>query len=102
MAKVIEITESKVDKMSNLVEDMLLAGGELMHCLTKLSDEMYGERGGNTGGGGMSGNRGSYVDRSRYAGMSGNRMSDDYDDDDDWRMMREMIGERRGRRNYRR
>lgn len=102
MAKVIEITESKVDKMSNLVEDMLLAGGELMHCLTKLSDEMYVERGGNMGSGGMSGNRGGYGDRSRYAGMSGNRMSDDYDDDDDWRMMRDMIGERRARRNYRR
>lgn len=42
--KVIEISEKKIDKMSELLEDMLLAGGELMHCITKLSDEMYGER----------------------------------------------------------
>lgn len=99
MAKIIEITESKVDKMSNLVEDMLLAGGELMHCLTKLSDEMYGERGGNNMSGGNYGNRSRYGERGNY----GNRMRDDYDDDDDdWREMREMIGERRNRRNYRR
>lgn len=44
MAKIIEITNSKVKKMSDLVEDMLLAGGELMHCLSKMEDEMYGER----------------------------------------------------------
>lgn len=100
MAKIIETTESKVDKMSNLVEDMLLAGGELMHCLTKLSDEMYGERNGNMGD--NYGNRGRYGDRSRYGGMSGNRMNDDYDGDDDWRELREMIGERRRMRNYRR
>ena len=30
--------------MSSLVEDMLLAGGELMHCISKMEDEYYGER----------------------------------------------------------
>lgn len=98
MAKIVEITESKVEKMSSLVEDMLLAGGELMHCITKLSDEMYGER-----GGGSYGNRSRYGERGgNMGGNYGNRMHDDYDDDEDWRMMREMIGERRNRRNYRR
>lgn len=44
MAKIIEITSSKIDDMSELVEDMLMAGGKLMGCLEKLSDDMYGER----------------------------------------------------------
>lgn len=92
MGKVVEITEKKVDKMSSLVEDILLAGGELMHCITKMEDDFYGER---RGGGG-------YGNRSRYGGMTGNRMDDDYDSDDDWREMRDMVGERRRMRNYRR
>lgn len=93
MARVIEITESKVDKMSNLVEDMLLAGGELMHCLTKLSDEMYGERGGGDYGNGYG---------NRYGSMSGERMP--MRDNGDWNEadeMRRMIGERRKRRGMR-
>lgn len=90
MARVIEITEKKIDKLSSLVEDMLLAGGELMHCISKMEDEFYGERSGG----------GSYGDRSRYGGMTGNRMNDD--DDDDWREIRDMIGERRRMRNRRR
>lgn len=98
MAKVIEITEKKLDKLSNLVEDMLLAGGELMHCITKMEEEFYGER----RGGGNYGNRGGYGDRSRYGGMTGNRMDDDYDGEDEWREMRDMVGERRRMRNYRR
>lgn len=42
--KIIEITENKVEKMSELVEEMLLTGGKLMLCLEHLSGEMYGER----------------------------------------------------------
>lgn len=77
--KVVEITEKKLEKMSGLVEDMLLAGGELMHCLSKMEDEYYGDR--------------RYDDDMRYSersrmnmrgDMYGNR--DDYDD---------MYGERR-------
>ena len=86
--KVIEITESKMEKMSGLVEDMLLAGGELMHCLTKMSDEMYGERGGSRSGGryggDMYGNRDMYGMREREWEGDGN----------DWRQPM-MYGERR-------
>ena len=47
MGYMIEISESKVEKMSEYVEDMLWAGGELMHCLEKMKGESgYGERGG--------------------------------------------------------
>lgn len=42
--KIIEVTENKVEKMSALVEDMLMTGGKLMSCLEHLSNEMYGER----------------------------------------------------------
>lgn len=42
--KVIEITDHKVEKMSELVEEMLHTGGKLMNCLEHLSGEMYGER----------------------------------------------------------
>lgn len=86
MAKVIEITERKLDKMSELVEDMLLAGGELMHCLSKMEDEYYGER--------------RSTDTSRY----GERHHDRDRDRDDWNEadeMRRMIGERRRRRGMR-
>lgn len=90
MAKVIEISEKKIDKLSSLVEDMLLAGGELMHCISKLEDEFYGERRGSDGGG-YYGNR--------YGDMSRERHHDS--DRDDWNEaeeMRRMIGERRRRR----
>lgn len=80
--KIIEITDSKIEKMSDLVEDVLLAGGELMHCLTKMSDEMYGERGG--------GNRQS----GRYGDMYGNRERE-WESDDDMGYRSPMYGERR-------
>lgn len=83
MAKVIEITEKKMEKMSDLVEDMLLAGGELMHCLTKMEDEMYGER--SSGGDRYRINYRNYGERDWQ--------HEDYDRDDD--MSRGMMGERR-------
>lgn len=67
--KMIEITESKVRKMSEHVEDILEAGGKLMLCLEKLSNEMYGER---------------------------RRERDDDDDEDE--MLHKMFGNRRMRR----
>ena len=83
MAKVIEITEKKMQKMSDLVEDMLLAGGELMHCLTKMEEEMYGER-----------SRGGDRYRINYRNYYGERDDDrDYDRDDD--MSGGMMGERK-------
>ena len=91
MARVIEITEKKINKLSSLVEDMLLAGGELMHCISKMEDEFYGERRSSGSMDGMGG--------SRY----GERRHDyDHDDWDEADEMRRMIGERRRRRgmNY--
>lgn len=42
---IIEITESKVEKMSDLAEKMLRYGGKLMQCLDELSGgEGIGER----------------------------------------------------------
>lgn len=97
MAKVIERTEKKIDKMSSLVEDMLLAGGELMHCISKMEDEFYGER---------------RSDRDRMDGMGGGRYgermpmnvgmrdddSDRNSDMDEGDEIRHMISERRRRR----
>lgn len=76
--KVIEISEKKLEKMSDLVEDMLLAGGELMHCLSKMEDEFYGER-----------------RPSRYMGMR------EPEHRDDWDEMHPMYGERRYSRRMR-
>lgn len=94
---VIEISDSKVEKMSEYVEDMLWAGGELMHCLEKIKEESdMGSRGGyrEGRGGGSMGSR--YGMRSRYdnygsRGDYGSRMG--YrDDEEEWEM-----GERRRR-----
>lgn len=97
MSYMIEISDSKVEKMSGYVEDMLWAGGELMHCLQRLKeeDDGYGER--NDYRGGSYGNRGRYG--NRYDGMNyrGGSMGYRDDDDDEWERD-EMMGERRGRR----
>lgn len=37
--KVIEITEEKAQKMSDLVEEMLTIGGKLMTCVSQLKDD---------------------------------------------------------------
>lgn len=88
MGKVVEITEKKVDKMSSLVEDILLAGGELMHCITKMEDDFYGERRGSDGG--------RY---GRRMPMNVGMRDDDYDRDmDESDEIRHMINERRRRR----
>lgn len=88
MARVIEITEKKINKLSSLVEDMLLAGGELMHCISKMEDEFYGERRGS--GGGSYGNR-----MPMNVGMRGDYDDRDMDEGDE---IRHMINERRRRR----
>jgi len=88
MGKVVEITEKKVDKMSSLVEDILLASGELMHCITKMEDDFYGERRGSDGG--------RY---GRRMPMNVGMRDDDYDRDmDESDEIRHMINERRRRR----
>ena len=89
----IEIEESKVDKMSELAEKMLKYGGKLMSCIEELSEESgmgqrggsYGNRGGQGGGGSMGNREGGYGNRGGY----GER------DDEEWEDM-EQMGERRG------
>ena len=99
MGYVIEISDSKVDKMSEYVEDMLWAGGELMHCIEKMKGEHgYGEREGYFHEGrsyrkDMMGSR--YGMRSRYDNY-GQRGDYGYKDDEDWDD-EEMMGERRRR-----
>lgn len=38
MGYIIEITENKVNEMSELVEDMLMCGGKLMQCLENMGN----------------------------------------------------------------
>lgn len=88
------ISSKKKDKMSDLVEDMLYAGGKLMHCLEELSDESeMGERSagrmGYRDGMGMR-------DGGRMGSRSGYRHDEGWDDYDGY----DMGGERRGRRRY--
>lgn len=97
---VLEITEDKLDNMSEYVEDMLWTGGELMHCIEKMKGEehSYGQREGYSHEGRSyrkyMGSR--YGMRSRYDNY-GERGSYGYKDDEDWDED-EMMGERRGRR----
>lgn len=89
----IQIEESKVDKMAELAEKMLKYGGKLMSCIEEMSEETgMGERGGygnRDSGGGSMGNR--YMERD---GAGGNRGG--YGQrDDDWEE-EEQMGERRG------
>jgi hypothetical protein len=101
MGYMIEISDSKVEKMSEYVEDMLWAGGELMHCLEKMKGESgYGERGGQgygrngSRGGNRGGSYGNRYDEMEMRGGYGSRGSMGYrDEDDDW----EEMGERRRR-----
>ena len=85
----IEISESKMDKLSEHIEQGLRHMGKAMQCVDEwMSEKGMGERRGY-------GNRSPYV--SRYGGGSMG-----YRDDDDWDEMDERyddeMGERRGRR----
>lgn len=86
----IEVSESKIGKMTDYAEKMLRYGGKLMQCLDELEGNEFGEREGHQGG---SSYGGRYGMRSRYDnyGMRGG-----YRDDDEWEMDDEM-GERRRR-----
>lgn len=91
----IEISDSKVSKMSEYAEDALHAMGRLMSCISSLENGGYGERSegryGNRYGGGDMGYR--HEDEEMRMGMRGRSMGyremEDYDED---------FGERRGRR----
>lgn len=86
---VIEISESKVSKMSDCVEEILNKAGEMMWMLENLEGGSgWGEREGRQGGSSY-GSR--YGMRSRYDNY-GQRGDYGYRDDEDWEM-----GERRRR-----
>jgi hypothetical protein len=97
MGYMIEISDSKLDKMGEYVEEMLWAGGELMHCLEKMKGGSgWGERGGYGNRGGQGG---------RYSGGSssyGSRGGMNYRDDEDWEEMDERDDEMMERRGGRR
>lgn len=77
---VIEISESKVSKMSDCVEEILNKAGEMMWMLENLEGGSgWGEREGRQGG-------------SSYGSRYGMRGDYGYRDDEDWEM-----GERRRR-----
>lgn len=94
MGYMIEISESKVGKMSEYAEDALHAMGRLMSCISSLENGGYGERSegryGNRYGGGDMGYR--HDDEEMRMGMRGRMGYREMDDDD------EDFGERRGRR----
>lgn len=82
----IEIEESKVDKMAELAEKMLKYGGKLMSCIEELSEESgMGERGGYR----ESGMSNRYIERDGAGGSRGGYGMRDDDEDD-------QMGERRG------
>lgn len=93
MGYLIEISESKVGKMSEYAEDALHAMGRLMSCISSLENGGYGERSegrySNRYGGDM-GYR--HEDEEMRMGMRGRMGYREMEDDD------EDFGERRGRR----
>ena len=105
MGYMIEISDSKVEKMSEYVEDMLWAGGELMHCLEKMKGESgYGERGGQgygrngSRGGNRGGSYGNRYDEMEMRGGYGSRGSMGYrDDEEEWEMQERRRRDSRGR-----
>lgn len=83
----IQIEESKLDKVSEYAEKMLKYGGKMMSCLEEMSEEAgMGHRGGYDSRYDGMGMRGRYNTRGGY----GMRESEEWDD--------EEYGERRGRR----
>lgn len=95
MGYLVEISESKISKMSEYAEDALHAMGRLMSCISSLENGGYGERSegryGNRYGGGDMGYR--HDDEEMRMGMRGRSMGYREMEDDD-----EEFGERRGRR----
>ena len=89
----IEVSESKVSKMSEYAEDALHAMGRLMSCISSLENGGYGERSegryGNRYGVDMGYRHDDEEMRMGIRGRMGYREMDDDDED---------FGERRGRR----
>lgn len=99
MGFMIQIEESKLDKLAENAEKMLKYGGKMMSAIEEMCEESgmgqrsggYGNRGGQGGG--------SYGGRYGQGGGSMNYRDDeewgDWDEEDDDEM---MMGQRRGRR----
>lgn len=68
--KVIEITETKADKLSEHIEEALISLGKAMHCVEEMRDSAYGER-----------RYGSRDDEGMYGERRGNMRYREYDDD---------------------
>jgi len=77
----IEITEQKLDKATELAEKMLKYGGQLMQCLSEWEEEANERDGGSMGNRNRYGERDEQSNRYRGGGSMGYR-----DDDDDWDM----------------
>lgn len=101
MGFMIQIEESKLDKLAENAEKMLKYGGKMMSTIEELCEESgmghrrgYGMRGGQGGG--------SYGGRYGQGGGSMNYRDDeewgDWDEEEDDDM---MMGQRRGRRRRR-
>lgn len=91
MGYMIEISESKVGKMSEYAEEALHAMGKVMSCLAELEEGSMGHRGGYGSRYGERGGQGGGSMGSRYGERGGYGMRDDEEWDDE-----EMMGERRG------
>lgn len=104
----IEITESKAEKLSENIEKSLKYMGKAMQCVESLMEESgMGQRGGSYGSrygerGGQGGGYGSrYGERGGYSERGGSMGYRDEDDEDEWESMNERRGVRgsgRGRR----
>lgn len=101
--KIIEVTETKMDKLSEHVEQGLRHLGKAMQCIDEWMQEGgMGERGGNygnRGGQGGYGSRGGYGNRydememrESYGGRSRGGSMGYRDDEEEW----DEMGERRG------
>lgn len=92
MGYMIEISESKKEKLSEHIEKALHEMGKAMACVEQFGGE-YGQRGGSYGNRyDDMGMRGDYGGRGNYGSRGGYGMRDDEDWDDE-----EMMGERRRR-----
>ena len=96
MGYIVEISESKIGKLSEHIEKGLRHIGKAMQCVDEWSEEGgFGERGDRSRGG----MRDDSSYGNRYGGMGyshpyGERDDDDWEDDDEYRP---GLGERRGR-----
>lgn len=87
MAYMIQIEESKMDKMAEYAEKMLKYGGKLMSCIEEMNEESGMGHRRDSMGGRYADRRDSMGDRRGYG-----RKDDDWDDEE------EMMGERRSYR----